>query len=66
MQILGVYNPSGKFLKYADPIKVTENNDQLVDGDLWVWGLKNTAGEWISARLLKIGIESKLKVDTSK
>ncbi len=66
MQILGAYNTSGKFFKYPDPITVVESDDQLVDGDLWVWGTKNTIGEWVSARLLKIGIESKLKVDNGK
>ena len=64
MKVLGQYDTSGDYRAYTEPQEVFPFGHTLRDGDGFVVAVKDSYGDWVSPTLHKMGIKSKIEVET--
>lgn len=66
MKALGQYDTSGDYIAYVAPQEVFLFGNTLRDEDGFVVAVKDDYGDWVSPTMHRLGIKSKLEIDTEK
>jgi hypothetical protein len=64
MKALGQYDTSGDYRAYTEPQEVFLFGKSLRDNDGFVVAVKDSYGDWVSPALHRMGIKSRIEVET--
>ncbi|OGC95041.1 MAG: hypothetical protein A2W25_01420 [candidate division Zixibacteria bacterium RBG_16_53_22] len=64
MKVIGQYGTDGEYHAYTEPQDVYLFGNSLRDRDGFVLAVKDSYGDWVSPTLHRIGVKSKIKIET--
>lgn len=64
MRVVGQYDTSGDYRAYTEPQDVHLLGNTLRDRDGFVVAVKDSYGDWVSPSLHRMGIKSKIEVES--